>query len=62
MEKFIKEGGAKVDVKKAKAEQTTAPTKAAQRETPARAGGYDEQQVSNLKAVRTLHHHHHCLY
>lgn len=57
VEKFIQEGGAKVEVKKAKAEQPSAPTRAVQRETPARAGGYDEQEVSNFKAVRTIHDH-----
>lgn len=57
MEKFIKEGGAKVETKKAKVDQAAAPSKAVQQETPARAGGYDEQQVSNLKAVRMIYHY-----
>ncbi len=55
MEKFLKEGGAKADTKTTKADQAT-PSKGPrkERETPARAGGYDEQQVSELRAVSTL--------
>ncbi|CAF1046042.1 unnamed protein product [Rotaria sordida] len=49
IEKFIKEGGAKVAAKKEKDKQAV-PTKAAKKETAARAGGYDEQQVSELRA------------
>jgi len=42
-------------VKKAKDDQTTA-TKAVkkEKETSARTGGYDEQQISQLKAVSAL--------
>ncbi len=42
-------------MKKAKDDQTTA-TKAVkkEKETPARTGGYDEQQISQLKAVSAL--------
>lgn len=51
VEKFIKEGGGtKAAVKKAKVEQA-APSK---KETAARAGGYDEQKVSELRAVKNL--------
>ncbi|CAF0917526.1 unnamed protein product [Adineta steineri] len=49
VEKFVKEGGAKVDGKKAKGEQG-APAKGAKKETAARTGGYDEQQVSEIRA------------
>ncbi|CAF2984216.1 unnamed protein product [Rotaria socialis] len=51
VEKFIKEGGAKVDVKKEQA-KSAAPTKVAkkEKEVSARAGGYNEQQVSELRA------------
>ncbi|CAF2562640.1 unnamed protein product [Rotaria sp. Silwood2] len=49
VEKFVKEGGAKVDAKKEK-DKKAAPAKAAKKETAARTGGYDEQQVSELRA------------
>ncbi|CAF3372761.1 unnamed protein product [Rotaria sp. Silwood1] len=49
VEKFVKEGGAKVVAKKDKDKQA-APAKAAKKETAARAGDYDEQQVSELQA------------
>ncbi|CAF1513299.1 unnamed protein product [Adineta ricciae] len=52
VEKFIKEGGAKAktDTKKAKDTQT-APSKASKKdkETSGRAGGYDEQKVSEIR-------------
>ncbi len=59
VEKFIKEGGtkAKADVKKAKDAQVP-PSEGArkERETAARTGGYDEQQVSQLKSVNILYY------
>lgn len=47
IEKFVKEGGAKAGAQR-KADQTTGTRQ--EKATPARTGGYDEQQVSNLKA------------
>jgi len=53
VEKFVKEGGAKAkpEAKKGKDAQS-APSKSAKKdkETATRAGGYDEQQVSELRA------------
>ena len=57
VEKFIKEGGAKAKPEAKKAKDTqAAPSKPAKKdkETAARAGGYDEQQVSDLRAVNDL--------
>jgi len=51
----VKEGGAKATVQRKAAQPTTTTTAARQeRATPARTGGYDEQQVSNLKAVNRI--------
>jgi hypothetical protein len=52
VEKFVKEGGAKAGARKAEDQPAagTAGTKK-DKETAARTGGYDEQQVSNIRAV-----------
>lgn len=50
VDKFVKEGGAKATVQRKAAQPTTTTAARQERATPARTGGYDEQQVSNLKA------------
>ena len=55
IEKFIREGGAKVDVRKAKDKQAV-PSKPVrkEKEIAARMGVYDEQRVSEWKAVSNV--------
>lgn len=50
----MKEGGAKATVQRKAAQPTTTTAARQERATPARTGGYDEQQVSNLKAVNRI--------
>ncbi|CAF1018107.1 unnamed protein product [Adineta ricciae] len=52
IEKFVKEGGTKAGVKKAKDHQQVSSSRGARREqeTAARTGGYDDEQVSDIRA------------
>lgn len=52
VEKFVKEGGTKTAAKKAADQPATRAAGAKkEKETAARTGGYDEQQVSDIRAV-----------